>query len=212
MHDVESYLATHELSIAGRETTGCWDAVKRYCGLPWRDGPQETWAFQFYDAVNTDPSVLERVDLLAAGVLHPGLGRDDLTSFAEAAASLSRWLDRIPQDRHLTDASGDLVNEIASMTDLQGSASTTLLSKIVHRKRPLLIPLLDRHVVDRYRPITGERRPHLAWPALIPAIQGDIKRNATYLARCAEEIRRRTGVDASPLRVLDIAIWMEAQQ
>lgn len=212
IHDAESYLATHELSIAGRETSGCWDAVKQYCGMARGGTPPETWAFQYYDVVLTDPSTIERVDLLAAGALHPGLSREDLAFFAENAATLARWIDGLPADQELAYASDDLIDKVASMSDIEATASATLISKVLHRKRPLLIPLLDRHVVDRYRPITGERRPHLAWPALLPAMREDLERNRTYLGQSTAEIARLTGVDVSPLRALDIAIWMEGRR
>jgi hypothetical protein len=34
--------------------------------------------------------------------------------------------------------------------------------------------LLDRHIVDHYRPITGERRPTSAWPGVVRGIRDDL--------------------------------------
>ena len=71
--------------------------------------------------------------------------------------------------------------------------------------------LVDRHVVDRYRPVTGERRPLEAWPGLIEALAADLERNAESLAAIRSVLWGELGADVSALRVCDIAIWMEAR-
>jgi len=71
--------------------------------------------------------------------------------------------------------------------------------------------MLDRAIVDRYRPITGQRGEQ-AWPAMVTAIHADLAadRNIQLLAETAAALQDALGTSApSPLRVLDIAIWMD---
>ncbi len=93
-----------------------------------------------------------------------------------------------------------------------GAPSFTLLTKVLHHKRPNLVPMVDRHVIDRYRPITGERRPELAWPGLVEAVRGDLESNAAALEEITREIELTLDVTPSPLRICDIAVWMEARR
>lgn len=96
-------------------------------------------------------------------------------------------------------------------TSIRSPTSLTLLTKVLHRKRPFLVPLIDRHVVDRYRPITGQRKPTAAWPGLVKALATDLDSNAAALAEIRAQLCSALGSDVSPLRLCDIAIWIEAR-
>lgn len=207
------------LVAAGRLVPDALDRVRRYCGLPWSGGPPETWAWPYYDALETaHDSVVTPVDVLAAGALHPGLSREDLTFFRQRSTEVSAWLDGLSSSVNLGDASDEQVGHIASLTAFEPDVSLTLLTKVLHRKRPDLIPLLDRAIIDWYRPVTGQRSPSAAWRPLLEAMRADLADPqcrivcATYGTTLEAEMARapvsRTRVCVSWLRIIDIAIWM----
>jgi len=188
------------------------DRVRRYCGLEWSGGPPETWAFRYFDLVPaTDPDWIEPVDVLACAALHPGLSRDDLAYFDRSSGDFETWLAGLPIDVDLADADADLIAEVCGLLFLSGPVGLSLLSKVAHRKRPRLVPMLDRAIIDRYRPVTGQRGEQ-AWPALVTAIQQDLgdDRNRALLDEIASLVQASVlAAVPSPLRVVDIAIWME---
>ena len=51
------------LVVAGHELTGPWDKIRRYCGLVWSGGPPETWAYRYYETLETDPELVRPVDV-----------------------------------------------------------------------------------------------------------------------------------------------------
>lgn len=205
------------IALGGRVVAGADDLVRRYAGMHWSGGPPEVWAFPFYDAVPAvHDDVVSRVDVLAASVLHPGLSRTELAFFIEHADELTDWLRDVPPDQTLWDADAELLSHLDSLTGFADAVSLGLVTKVLHRKRPDFVPLLDRHVVDHYRPITGVRRPVAAWPPVVRALLGDLDsaEKRALIAAAAAGIRP----DIAPheyqmplLRYVDIALWMAAR-
>jgi hypothetical protein len=195
------------LTLAGRPVHGSWDRIRRYCGLPWSGGPPETWAFPYYDAIVTDPETLEPVDVLATSALHVGLTRPELSAFSERRADLEQWLAAIPASTHLADQDGGVLELLHALPTFDERISTTLLAKVLHRKRPHLVPLVDRDVLDHYRPVTGVRSAIAAWRPLLDVIAGDLDRNAEPLNAMASALDDELGTALSPLRLMDLALW-----
>ena len=203
------------LSLAGRTLEQPLDRVRRYCGLPYSGGGPETWAYRYFDLVDSDPSRVDSVDVLAAGALHAGLSRDDLDRFWDHRSTLDDWLSVLPLDLALADAPGAIVDHLAglpSLADGEFASSISLTSKVLHRKRPLLIPLIDREIIDWYRPVTGERRAATAWEPLVHAVQHDLALNADVLAKIAAQLDVELEHRLSDVRIVDIAIWMGGQK
>jgi len=203
------------LSLAGRTVDDPLDRLRRYCGLPYSGGAPETWAYRYFDLVDSDPSCVTSVDVLAAGALHSGLSRDDLDRFWDHRSDLDEWLSGLPLDIALADAPAGVVEHLTTLGLLANGAfgsSISLTSKVLHRKRPLLIPLLDREIIDWYRPVTGERRAVFAWEPLIRSLQHDLAVNADVLAKIATQLDVELGRRLSDVRIVDIAIWMGGQK
>lgn len=198
------------LLLAGRRVPGAGDRVRRYCGLSWSGGAPETWAFRYYDVVPFEGPGVDPVDVLAAAALHPGLSRADLAFFHAASEAVDSWLRATPGDVSLAEASDDVLAHLSELATWPNAPTLTLLSKVLHRARPHLIPLVDRHVIDAYRPLTGERQARGAWPKLLPHLAGDAAANAAAIAVIADDVEAGTGTRPSALRVMDIAIWMGA--
>ena len=87
---MNSNAATAGLVLAGVPSPHAVDRVRRYCGLPWSGGPPETWAFRYFDAIETDGDRLEPTDVVSAAALHPGVSRSDLTFFHDRRQRSSR--------------------------------------------------------------------------------------------------------------------------
>ena len=198
------------LVLAGHPHPNALDHLRRFCGLPWSGGPPETWAFRYYDLIETDAQRIDPIDVLAAAALHPGISRSDLAWFNDSKPMLDAWLAAVDPGASLADLDEWTRSALQQLGESRG-VSLTLLTKVTHRKRPGVVPLIDRHVVDRYRVVTGERKPVEAWPGLLVALADDLQRNADALGAFGVELAAELDVAVSPLRICDIAIWMEAR-
>lgn len=189
--------------MADRVLDRAEDDVRRYCGLPWSGGPAEIWAFPYFDEVpTTDPDDIGPVDVVAAAALHPKLTRADLVWFADHRSHLHDWLVRIPagQLAETDPATLDAMPRLA-----ETGVELSLLSKVLHRKRPGLVPMLDRRLVDWYR-LKLTHRGAAAWPELVRCLAVDLAINRPALEELAQI---STVVPLTHLRIADIAIWME---
>ena len=212
MHDLP-------LTAAGREIPHALDRIRRYCGLRWSGGARETWAWPYFDAVPTEhDDAVGPVDVVCAAALHPGLSRADLAFFRERAADVTAWLAPLPSGPRLWEVPVEVVDHLATLPAAFPHITPTLLSKVLHRKRPHLIPLLDRHVIDWYRPVTGKRAAVEAWETLVRTMRDEEldseRRVLTSIAVGTIEAELWPDVDGddrphlSWLRAVDIAIWM----
>lgn len=204
------------LVLADRRVGNPADKIRRYCRLEWSHGPPEIWAYPYYDAPPTrEDDEVRYEDVLAAAALHPGLSRPDLGFFATRGPLLGDWLRRLPPGLTLAEADDRVLGVMDELVAWDVDVSLSLLSKVLHRKRPALLPLVDRQILDWYRPVTGERRGEAAWPALIRAIQRDLRLEANSLV--LDEITRRLAADLegrvpTQVRLADIAVWMGGQR
>lgn len=202
------------LTLGGRTIADAPDRVRRYAGLPWSGGPPEVWAFGYYDAIPTaHDSVVTPTDVVCAASLHSGLRRSDLEFFTRRRDELAGWLDAVPADHELWEADDRMLAHLDALADFEPDVTLTLLTKVLHRKRPLFVPLLDRHVIDWYRQPGDARKVNEAWPLLIRRIKADLDVAETrlqldvYIAGITT-----TGHDrVSILRFVDVAIWMEGR-
>jgi len=204
-----------ELVCAGRPVPDAHDNIRRYCGLPWSGGEPESWAYEFYDTVPTGPGDLPGPpDLLAAAALHPGFGRPEMAFFnGGGAESVERWLALLPNDLDLADADDVVLEHLSTLPEIAGGEWLSILSKVAHHKRPRLVPLFDRAIVDWYRPVTGQRGV-AAWPVLVRAMHEDLAQpdNRRLLAGVRGELARElSGVVPSDLRLADISMWMSGR-
>lgn len=202
--------------LGGRELPDALDDVRRYCGLPWSGGSGEVSAFQYYDALEErrEDDVIRPVDVLSTAALHPGLRWRDLQYFSYEARRLQTWLQKVPGGIDLADADEHLVEEIAQVPErFDGHPGLSILSKVLHAKRPRLIPILDRTLTDWYRPISS-RRGESAWQDCVRLLHSDLAApsNRTILRAIRSELGVELGAAVpSELRIADIAIWMQVR-
>ncbi len=200
------------LVIAGRQIEDAITRVRRYCGLEWLGHPPETWAYRYYDVVESDQRAVAQVDVLAAGALHLGLSRDDLSYFWNQRTALSAMIAEFPAALTLADADDSTIDRLAQIPEMFDGVTLSLLTKVLHRKRPELIPLINRELIDWYRPVTGERRATSAWLPILHGLRDDLVLNAASLNTAGRALDLELGRHLSHTRLVDIAVWMGSQQ
>jgi hypothetical protein len=199
-----------ELMCASRVVPDAVERLRRYCGLAWEGGPAEVWAYPYFDAVETEGDVIDPVDVVSCAALHPALSRSDLEFFAARRFELEAWVAGLPPGVGLGAADASVMGRLRGLPLLAEGVGVSLLSKVLHRKRPMLVPMLDHDIVDWYRPVTG-RRGVSAWPAVVDALHADLAEtgNIAVLANTAATLEGcLRGPVPSSLRMVDIAIWM----
>ena len=189
------------------------DDIRRYCGLPWSGGPPEVFAYRYFDALpeRREDDEVRPVDVLAAGALHPGLTKADLTYFVEARHQLREELAALPTGVDLGDAPREVVHRVLTLGErVQPACGLSLLTKVLHHKRPRLVPMLDRTLTDTYRRFSGERGAK-AWRPCVGLLQRDLAFEENRKALSEIQRMLASELDAAPpsqLRLADIAIWM----
>jgi len=193
------------------------EIVRRYVAAPRPLDRRKSHGFDIYDAYRADSryTPLDQPDLLVPVLL----GAQTLTPNAYRWLTgrldeINAVLERIGPTASLCDPEPDLalLGELFSILDDDPSDGVriTILSKILHRKRPRIIPLWDAHSLACYSGVQG-RVPH----------QRTLGRSAyaVQMARAMHEDLRATiplweelaRLSAEPelteLRALDIIAW-----
>ncbi|MEU6405681.1 DUF6308 family protein [Streptomyces sp. NPDC046985] len=185
-------------------------------------GRTRPYAYPVYDrfAAGGAESELSDGDLLAPSLLNASLGIRAVYNLQTLRPRLEKGLAAIPPTLTLTDAAAR--GTLASLlTDLFGvldgpdpavGLGLTTLSKILHRKRPLMIPLYDRRVKRCYcgdsgdhpvEPVSRSAPDGPFYAAVAAGIARDLAEQPVqwrYLASVAP-------ADVSLLRVFDVVAW-----
>lgn len=210
------------LARGTREIFDAGTLLEEYIG-PRRRGLR--YAYPYYDGLvtNGDPTTLCTGDLLAPTLLGAPVELDRMKTLTSLLPLLQRGLDALPVHATIMGAGPELLKQVADLYDPLDDPSVedrdvkgSLLAKVLHRKRPALIPLFDSRVRDFYRGDSavppaprGERTFREYMELLIPLIQEDLRDNAEEFARLAA-LAPEDGPPLTPLRVLDIIVWMSS--
>jgi hypothetical protein len=177
--------------------------------------PARGRAFQAYDR-SGDPSRLEPVDLLAPGLLEAPLRGAQVIAMYEPSGpylELREALERVlsepstttarfeEQDLDATSGPWALVRDALRASNATPHIKASKVTKILHRKRPALVPIFDSKVADFY----GVRRdrPWLLWPIL----QRELIEHGAWLRELAQGYPTPDGRDLTAVRALDIIVW-----
>jgi hypothetical protein len=181
----------------------CEEKVARFCA--------EDHSYRHYDTaqVAADNSLTE-MQVRVANKLIARMGPSGVKRFLDAGSCISEALSRIPAAANLESDWSDSVAE--AFRDLLGCVvgpgiGIARATKVFHKKRPSLIPILDNEVV-RYcaRAIqqASQKLPSGEVDKAVVAIQvlrSDMIANSSVLHSLSEKY------GLTPLRVLDIIIW-----
>lgn len=211
------------LVSAGTPIPQAFSLIRRYCGLPDEGGKREVWGYEYFDA---RPSQAENEvtpeDVAATAALNVRFGRETLEGFLAARDVIRDALRGLPCDQSLEGASAghvELIDDLLrGLCEGEGAfaykipgAARAQVSKVLHRKRPKLVPLYDRVVSERYAFGFGDKR-FGRGKDLINAIRDDLRdeSNSRVLRRIQAELAVEMDgrIVPSRLRMFDIAIWM----
>lgn len=173
-------------------------------------------AFRCYDRQG-DPAALEPLDALAPGLLDAPVkgstviqlfGAGD-TEYTRLRRAMQRLLDETNTDRPrfedtaLDDEHGpwQLVREVLQCCDQARGIAASKATKMLHRKRPALVPIFDAKVAAFYG--ATARKPWELWPRL----QSDVRLASTLLDDISQAVRTEDGRRLTRLRAIDIVVW-----
>ena len=182
------------------------------------------FAWPYYDGLETNgrPDELVSGDFLAPALLNVRVTLDTMATLVALRDRLQAALAALPRDvDDLADADDAACRAIAGLwavldddevdtPDIKG----TLIAKVLHRKRPELIPVYDSRVFHFYRddrcvPAArpGERTWQQYMGQLIPVMREDLQANRDAFAELVA-LAPPDGPRLTPLRALDIVVWM----
>lgn len=184
--------------------------------------PRGPRAFAVYDRQG-NPDRLEPVDCLVPALLSVPFGYSHVIPLFQpegAGAVLLSAMQAVLDDQSCAtadffevslDTTGGpwaLVDRaLVASGDLKG-VKAVAVTKILHRKRPHLVPIFDQSI---YRFYTGETPPPGAYKdtprRLWPLLQDDLRSQREWLTKLASPIITPDRRPLSPLRAADILIW-----
>jgi hypothetical protein len=189
--------------------------LQRYFGVGLGKGelpPSTGGRFEILDGGGDRAEVCNRFtasDILALGLLSVQLPARVALDLLEGALGedAAAFLERIPPSAHLWDANavelierGGLADSLWRLPEKQDGAGWVTAGKLLGRKRPSLIPVYDNVVRCAFG------WPQNFWIALHEALRQDDGRFRATL----NDLIERAGISAqvTPLRALDVAVWM----
>ncbi|MFB7596748.1 DUF6308 family protein [Streptomyces sp. NPDC056160] len=179
------------------------------------------YAFPIYDRMDTGsgPNELNDGDLLAPVLLNVAPKLHAVLNLQAVRPDLEAVLAAIPgkltlQDAVASDMHAEPLRRIGGLLDgpapLRGVGGTILM-KIMHRKRPLFLPLYDTQVYACYcgpgaqYPI--KKSPHRTWAEFFRLLAEAVARDLDEQPETWKTLMRCAPDDMSVLRVLDVVAW-----
>ncbi|MBT0566077.1 DUF6308 family protein [Williamsia sp. CHRR-6] len=158
-------------------------------------------------------NVVTADDVIAVSMLSvhvPGGSALRLLGDVEKAVSedISRLLALLPTDLELADASDDQLapaDELWTVLRRQGKLGPTTTSKLLARKRPQLLPVMDSVVLNA----VGHRRSTKT--NFYRSLRDSLKADDSVLLKRLHRLRTESGVgpDISDIRIFDVVVWMD---
>ena len=187
----------------GDRIADCHDKAMRFC--------QDDFSYRSYDPVAVpQDNVLREDEVRLANRIVARMGDPVIKQFMSKSDCVGAALERIPAKAALWEEwSHDREIALQELFHcLLGSGiGLSRATKVLHKKRPNLVPMLDDVVVryaERAARRQGARLPSgqpERGAALVRILREDVAQNRPLLTRLGEEF------GLSPLRVLDILIW-----
>lgn len=191
--------------------------VSEYLGAETAGAPRS--AYPAYDGymLETATGPVIDADLLAPTLLN--VRHLSVKTYYLLQQELTYWqplLDQLDPALSLVDATADDLRLVGALfagidEDRLDGAKATTLSKILHRKRPALIPLQDKQVRRCYQQGSEPRIPVVpgrGWADFTVALAEEMQHDLRSQLDAFEQLSRLAdGVPVTPLRALDIVAW-----
>jgi len=216
--------------MASELTVGCYEMpleaakviIHTYTARTARLRRKDFYAWPYYDGYNSGslPDELNDGDLLAPVLLNVNPAIHGFASLRSLRPELEAKLADVPDDVDLAHASDAVIDAVARLFECLDGAPVlgvrgTTLSKVLHRKRPRLIPLHDRHVRAAYVPSRLAAQPGRSWPDYMTGLMVEMR---TDLGRAKGSWRALASIPSAEdpelthLRALDILAWWHGSQ
>lgn len=191
----------------------CERVVRDYLS---QDSPN-VWGYPHYDLFDTGshPDRLTDGDLLAPNLLNAPVKLAAYAALQKRRDDIEAALAYVPKDVDLADATDAQIATLGPLFDCMQRperkiphVDATTFSKLVHRKRPQLVPLWDSHVKAVYQ--SDPKAPlddalwELPWARYIVEVANVMRDD---LAQTPDTWRRLSEGKVSMLRTLDIVAW-----
>jgi hypothetical protein len=184
--------------------------------------PDGAYAFPAYDELVTNGTAeLVDGDLLAPSLLGAHVDYARFVLLKRMLPSLRDGLAALPSTalEETDDAGIAAVARCFAVLDepvfVRAGARGTIVSKVLHRKRPDLLPLYDSRIWTAYT-VSGAigRGSHRPWvevmQALCHSMRADISHNLAEF-RALQATAGEKGARLTLLRILDILVWMSSE-
>ncbi|MDP9496919.1 MAG: DUF6308 family protein [Actinomycetota bacterium] len=182
---------------------------------------RNSWSYPAYDRMVTNGSaVLVDGDLLAPNLIGTAVDRDRFLLLRELMPRLAGVAD-LPLVA-LDEADDTVVERVAELFAVLDEAPYagrgvrgTILSKVLHRKRPDLVPLYDSRIFEAYTaPGAIDRSAHRTWGEfmgrLLRQMRTDLQAERAAFG-VLQQVARGAGAELTRLRVLDVLVWRSAE-
>jgi cyclic pyranopterin phosphate synthase len=192
----------------GQEISNCEEKVFAFC--------KKYWFYRAYDlvAVPADDT-LDESQVRLANKMRARMEPSVVTAFLERKEAIGVQLARIPPTLRLWDSEASILwNDLAELFRccLAPGLRPARVTKVLHKKRPNLIPILDSVIVHYLKRTAAKKG--IALPndeaermvSYVKLLRTDVERNLPTLQHLGKRVAALGG-ELSPLRVLDIVIW-----
>jgi len=182
------------------------------------------FAFPSYDRLVTNGSTaLVDADLLAPNLIGAEVDRGRFSLLREMLPELA-GVASLPEVA-IEDATDDQLAAVADLfavldrppwagTGTHSPVRGTILSKVLHRKRPDLVPLYDSRIFESYTASGAiPRATHRTWREFMLLLCGQMRDDIRAERAAFETLRAlaaEDGAELTSLRILDVLVWRTA--
>jgi hypothetical protein len=175
------------------------------------------YAYPSYDLLVTNGSAaLVDADLLAPNLIGAEVDRGRFRLLKELLPRIAGVADLPPVA--LQDAGDDVVSQVADLFAVLDEAPYagkgvrgTILSKVLHRKRPDLVPLYDSRIFESYTaPGAIERSTHRTWREFMGLLCLQMRDDLRAEAAGFDQLEKACDGAVTRLRALDVLVWRTA--
>lgn len=197
-----------EITLAnGKHIDDCLQKVLRFC--------RDDASYEAYDLLDiAQDNTLTDLDVLAANNIRARMDGRAFLRFKRNKAKIERALWSLPVDMALDDPWPDGHSMWQAIEDAyfacwDEQVREARVTKVLHKKRPRLIPLIDGLVVisKYYAGYAGPRGGVPGMIAVTRRIREDMIRNASALQDLQKRLQQRE-IHLTRIRLFDILLWM----
>jgi len=172
-----------------------------------------------YDAVTTElDSTITIHDILLSVMMNSWLMAPRGRSVYRARERIGRGLAGIPPEASLLDDHDaipwDGIHALFNEFETIKGAKLAVATKILHRKRPKLIPIFDKVVLSYYEETHPDLRGLKMGPVAVRAMEvfrDDLLAVREGIGALASDLAER-GFSLTPVRVLEALLWIECRK